>query len=63
MKIEHSPNGLSRSNIFISVADKKAFQALARKRGVSYSTLIRQAMSTFLGSKSEPFKFKQFAKK
>lgn len=44
-----SVNGLIRSNIFISVAEKNAFQALAKKRGVSYATLIRQAMSDFLG--------------
>jgi hypothetical protein len=54
-------NGLVRSNIFIAVSEKKAFQAMAKKRGVSYSTLIRQAMATFLGSKSvgEPFEFRQ----
>lgn len=62
MAKQKSVNGLIRSNIFMTVADKKAFQVIARKRGVSYSTLIRQAMSAFLGSKSEPFEFKQAAK-
>jgi hypothetical protein len=55
-------NGLIRSNVFMSVDEKKAFQALARKQGISYATLIRQAMSDFLGSKSEPFEFRQSAK-
>ena len=53
-----SVNGLVRSNIFLSVEDKKAMQARARKQGVSYATLTRQAIAAFLGSKSEPFEFK-----
>ena len=49
-------NGLIRTNIFLSLSDKVALKVRAKREGVSYATLTRQAISTFLGSKSEPFK-------
>jgi hypothetical protein len=51
-------NGLIRSNVMLSASEKKAFQTLARKRGVSYSTVVREAMTQFLGSKADAFEFR-----
>jgi post-segregation antitoxin (ccd killing protein) len=51
-----SANGLIRTNIFLSVQDKKALAARAKQLNVSAATLTRQALATFLGSKIEPFK-------
>jgi hypothetical protein len=45
---------LIRSNVFLTVAEREGFKALARKRRISAAFLIRQVLDAFLGIKSAP---------
>jgi len=62
MKVQGTANGLVRSNIFLSVAEKAEFQKRAKAEKVSFATLVRRVMADYLGTKTTALEFRTAAK-